>query len=415
MGSGVIGVTSAYFLARMGHEVTVLDKNSEAANDCSFANGGQLSYSHIEPFSSKTSITLVLKAFFSINSFLKIKDLRDKNFLKWFFEFIKNYNEKTSQKNTKKLFILGKYSKATLSWILKEEGGLKFDYSQKGILHFFRNHKLFAKAKKQAELQKSFGDKIEICDAKRCVELEPTLTKLSDKKKLVGGIFHQEDESGNCFKFTQSLAKICQEKYGVVFEYNSEIKNILTNHKKITGINTLKKVFTADKYIYALGAAGIGLLNGIKIDSKIYPIKGYSLSIATNEEFLAPKIGLTDPENKIVYSRIGNIFRAAGVIEFCKFNEDKNIKLLKFLEQKIKASFSNFGDIAKTQEWQGFRPFRPNSIPLICKVEKYGNLFLNTGHGHLGWTMSCGSAKVLSDIISEKNPKDFEFLKEEKI
>lgn len=414
MGSGVIGVTSAYFLARKGFEVTVLEKNNTCAQGCSYANGGQLSYSHIEPFSSNSSASLILKALLKPNSFLKISDLRNKEFLKWSFEFLKNCSNNKSNKNSQKLFSLGKCSKEALSWLMKEEPNLNFNYSKKGILHFYRSDKLFKKAIKQSDLQKTFGDKIRVLSAEECIKLEPSLLKIHNEKKLAGGIFHEEDASGNSFEFVNNLAKICQEKYGVIFEYNTEIKNIFTNYKKITGIHTSKGVFVADNYVYALGAYGSSLLKGIKIDPKIYPMKGYSLSIPANAEYSAPQIALTDPENKIVYSRIGNIFRAAGTIEACGFNADHNQSRIGFLKSKISSTFSNYGNIKEADEWSGFRPFRPNSIPLICNVEKYGNLYLNAGHGHLGFTMSSGSAKILSDLIEGKNVDEFAFLKEEK-
>jgi len=213
--------------------------------------------------------------------------------------------------------------------------------------------------------------------------------------------------------FTKSLEKICQEKYGVIFEYNAEIKNIFTNYQKVTGINTNRGVFTADNYVYALGAYGDRLLNGIKIDPKIYPLKGHSLSIEANEEFIAPAIALTDAENKIVYSRIGDIFRVAGAVEVAPLKPIKNESQINFLKSRVKSSFSDFGNITKAYEWCGFRPFRANSIPLIGEIKKYGNLYLNTGHGHLGWTLACGSASLLCKTMSGQKTPEFDFLKEE--
>ena len=221
---------------------------------------------------------------------------------------------------------------------------------------------------------------------------------------LAGGIFYPDDASGNSFKFASGLAKVCQEKYGVKFVYNCKIKNILTNFKKITGINTNLEVFSGDAYVYALGAIGDDLLKGINVKSKLYPLKGYSLSIKVNEpEFKAPLMALTDPENRVVYSRIGNIFRAAGTVEISGLNEFMNKKNINFIRDNISSTFADAGDMREITQWFGFRPFRPSSLPMICKVKKYPNLFMNTGHGSLGWTLSAGSGKVVSELISKKD------------
>jgi D-amino-acid dehydrogenase len=412
LGAGVIGVTSAYFLARAGHQVTVLEKNLGPALGCSHANGGQLSYSHVETWAAKSSALSIFKAAFTPNSFLSVSDFLDGNFLKWIREFYQNSSLEKSQENSRKLFAISSYSKEVLEEILKEEN-ISFDYQNNGILHFYCNKEKMDDAVKDAEFYESIGCRAQILNAEECVKKEPTLIKLFDEKKLVGGIFYEADASGDSFKFTTSLEKICQEKYGVTFEYGVDVKNIFTNHKKITGINTDKGVYVANAYVYALGAFGNKLLRGIKVNSKIYPLKGYSLSITTNEEFVAPQMAMTDPTNKIVYSRIGNVFRIAGTAEACGLKPKINKKHIAFLKKIISASFSDFGNFNQVKEWFGFRPFRPNSIPLVCEVKKYQNLFLNTGHGSLGWTLSAASGKILSNLVSNnKNPK-FEFLEKE--
>ena len=413
LGAGVIGVSSADFLARAGHQVMVVEKNSASALGCSEANGGQLSYSHVETWAAKTSLTSMLKAAILPNSFLSISDFTNKSFLKWLCEFYKNSSPKKAQENSRRLFRLSSYSREVLLEILKEEKDLKFDYKNNGILHFYRDQKKLDCAIKDAEFCNSIGAKAQILNAEECVKKEPTLVKLFDEKKLAGGIFYEMDASGNSLLFTRALEKICQEKYGVAFEYDAEIKNIFTNYKKVTGVNTSKGVFVANKYVYALGAAGDKLLQGIKVSTGIYPLKGYSLSIAASGEFIAPNLALTDAQNKIVYSRLGNIFRAAGTVEICGLKLNKNKKHISFLKSSVRATFSDFGNANDVSEWSGFRPFRPNSIPLICEVKKYGNLLLNTGHGSLGWTLSAGSAKILSGLVSDQKDERFGFLEEE--
>jgi D-amino-acid dehydrogenase len=410
LGAGVIGVVSAYFLARAGHQVTVLEKNSAVALGCSFANGGQLSYSHIETWAAKASFSAMAKAAIIPGSFLSISDLVSKNFFNWVCEFYKNSQVQNSQENSKKLFKISSYSREVLSEILAQEKDLKFDHKKQGILHFHRDPKKFEHAIKEAEFHNSIGCEAQILTAEECVKKEPTLIRILDEKKLCGGIFYDMDASGNCFAFTDSLARICKEKYGVIFEYCAEVKNILTNYKKVTGINSSKGVFVANKYVYALGATDSRLLRGVGIDSKIYPLKGYSLSIEADEEFIAPNLALTDVENKIVYSRIGNIFRVAGTVEACGLRAGKNKKHINFLKRAVGSTFSDFGNLNKISDWSGFRPFRPNSLPLVCQTRKYENLLLNVGHGSLGWTLSAASGKIISDIICDQKDPRFEFL-----
>lgn len=412
LGSGITGITTAYILARMGCEVVVLEKNSESGLECSYANGGQLSFSHAEPWFSRPSLTSILKASIIPNSFVSIGDLRNKEFLKWSLDFILNSKKPQIEDTVSKLLNLGNYSRLILEKIIKDEK-IDFHYNNKGILHFYRKEKLFKKAIEHAHLQKKMGCNIEILNSVDCIKLEPTLGKLADNKKLAGGILFKNDASGDSFLFIKALEAICKIRFNVQFIYNCQIKNILTNHQKITGINSSLGVFQGDVYISTLGSYGNVLLKGINVPTNIYPIKGYSLSIPANNKFLAPKIALTDPENKIVYSRLGQTFRAAGTIEVCNLKRNHNKNNINFIKHAIRSTYHDYGDINNATEWFGFRPYRSNSLPIVGKVKKYGNLFINSGHGSLGWTNSFASAKIISDkIFSRSVDKKFSFLDE---
>lgn len=412
LGSGITGITTAYMLAKMGCAVTVLEKNSASGLECSHANGGQLSFSHAEPWSSRTALTSILKAAIKPNSFVSIKDLKNKEFLKWSLSFLANSKKTKIEDTVTKLLHLGTYSKGILECILKNEK-IDFHYNDKGILHFYRNPKLFEKAIIQANFQKKLGCNLQILNPAQSVNVEPTLAGLLEQHKLAGGILFKNDASGDPFLFINHLEEICKNRLGVEFVYNCQIKNILTNHKKITGINTNIGVFQGDVYVNTLGSYGNILLKGINVDTNIYPIKGYSLSIPTNTKFVAPKMALTDPENRIVYSRLGSIFRAAGTIEICNLKLNQNPKNIDFIKNTIRSSFQDFGDLSNAKEWFGFRPYRPNSLPIIGQVKKYGNLFINSGHGSLGWTNSFASAKIVSDkIFSRSVDPKFSFLED---
>lgn len=410
LGAGINGVLSAYFLARSGCEVVVLEKESMSANGCSGANGGQLSFSHAEPWSSKTSLTKILKAAIKPNSFVSISDLTNKNFLRFALEFSKNSKPEISEEIAAKTLKIGAFSRQVLNEIMAREK-IDFCYKAEGILHFYRDEKLFNQAIIQAKSQKALGCELEVLSPEECVRKEPTLTKLYDEKILKGGIFFPSDSSGDCYAFIKGLEWICKNKLGVKFVYQCEVKNIFTNHKKITGINTSEGVFVGNAYLDCLGAFGNSLLQGIKIDPKIYPLKGYSLSIPTDELFLAPNLSLTDPENKIVYSRLGRIFRAAGTLEACNLNDKLNQTNINFLKNVIKNTYSDYGDLRNATEWSGFRPYRAECLPLVCAASKYGNLFLNVGHGSLGWTLSFATCRIISNIILQQEVhEEFAFL-----
>ncbi len=412
-GSGINGILSAYFLARAGCEVVVLEKEPESGAGCSSANGGQLSFSHCEPWAAKTSLMTFLKAAVKPNSFLSVPDLTNKDFLRWVLEFSKNSTSERSQDIARKTLKLGVFSRQVLSEILSKEN-IDFCYKQDGILHFYRDEKLFNAAIIQAKTQKALGCNLEILNAAECIKKEPTLTKILDEQLLKGGVFFKDDASGDCLSFIKGLELICKNKLGVKFHYQCEVKNLLTNYKKITGINTNQGVFVGNAYLNCLGAFSNSLLKGVKIDSKIYPLKGYSLSIPTDKLFLAPNLALTDPENKMVYSRLGSVFRAAGTIEANGLKDQLNQKNINFLKNTVRSTFSDFGDLKNAKEWFGFRPYRPECLPLVCKVQKYGNLFLNTGHGSMGWTLSFATSRIISNIILQQNIDiDFAFLEEE--
>jgi len=418
LGAGIIGVTTAYYLAKSGHEVEVIEASDAAGGGCSFANGGQLSYSHIEPWSKKSSIFSLIKSSFNPYSHTKINDFNNKEFYSWFYNFFKNSSNENLLKISKNIFKICNNSKQLMQELLNDESdfdnGNKFDLKNTGILHFYRTQKLFDEDHNRLEKFHNSSLKYKIFNPEESIKFEPNLEKLQNNKKLFGSIFFPSDKSGDCHKFISILESICKRKYGVKFHFNHQIKNIFTNYEKITGINTTHKVFYADRYVYCLGAESLHLLNGIKIDHGIYPVKGYSLSInCDDQDFLAPNTSLTDNQNKIVYSRIGNVFRVAGTVEIGKFNSKISKKNLNYLYKNIKETFTSFGDISKVKEWSSFRPYRYNSTPLIGKIESLPNFYLNVGHGSLGWTNSLASGKIVADEISENHHKDFKFLSDD--
>ena len=290
LGAGVIGVSSAYYLAKAGHDVTVIEENSKTAQGCSLANGGQLSFAHVENWSSSLSLMSLVKRLILKQSNISISNLKDKNFISWLLSLLSNSCGKKSYKNSRNLYRISTLSRELFGKIIAEEN-IEFNFNNSGILHFFRTEKELSKAINHAKNLDLLDKEVIILNPNQCLEKEPTLQKLHQDNKLAGGLFYKNDACGDCAKFVENLTKICQKKYNVKFEFNTKVKNILTNYKKITGINTSKQVFTADHYVYALGFYGMNLLKGIKIDPKIYPAKGHSVSFQQDSSHNTPQFG----------------------------------------------------------------------------------------------------------------------------
>jgi len=424
LGAGVIGVSTAYYLAKSGHEVIVLEKSSASSRGCSFANGGQLSYSHIDTWSNKSALWAMAKSLIMPQqTHINIQDFSNRDFYKWLFNFIKNSATNLSLTNSEKISAISNLSKLLMHEFIESESssmGLdrqsftkNFSYKDNGILHFYKNKKTFdndvARLKKLDHLNINHA----ILNPEECLEIEPLLRNLHNQKKLYGGIYFGDDASGDCHKFTQFLEKICREKYGVKFLFDCEIRNILTNYEKITGINTSQEVMVADKYVYCMGASGLSLLSGIGINPAIYPVKGYSLSVKCSESFKSLNIALTDSENKIFYSKLNNVIRVAGTIEMNGFNNNINPKNINFLENNFFNIFGEYLEADNALKWCGFRPFRANSVPLIGNVNQLKNLYLNSGHGSLGWTQSLASGKIIDDLITTNKTHNLDFLSAE--
>lgn len=399
-----MGVTTAFELARAGHEVTVVERQSQAAAECSYANGGQLSYSHAEPWANPTMLKKIPAWLIKRNSPLTLHPSFDPMLWRWSLSFLRHCTPGKVLSTSEQLLTLALYSKQSLQKIMRFKK-IVFDHEKIGTLHIFSDKKALRRAVEHAKHQAAMGCRYTLLeDRDACVEKEPALA--FTKKYITGGLFFPEDESGDVHQFASALAEYATEKYGVKFLYHTNVIDITKRSHTILGIQTDKGHMQADAYVVAMGAYSPLLLKRIGISVPIYPMKGYSLSVAVNddEESTAPKIPMTDLDSKLVTSRLGNMLRIAGTAEFSGYNHhicQQRIKVLKDMAQHL---FPTCTGIAKAREWTCLRPSTPDGFPIIGRT-KYGNLFVNTGHGSLGWTLSCGSARVLTDIIDGKPPE----------
>ena len=402
LGAGVAGITTAYFLKQNGHDVSVIDRQSKAGSETSFANGGQLSYSHADPWAHPGMIGRIASwILFSKDAPLALRTPIDGDFCRWAWRYITSCNRTSAEQSTKALIKLGLHSKSVLKKLLKAEK-LPFHHHEQGILHVFRNKRYFAYAKQQSELQNTLAKcPYEILDADACLEKEPLLSP----KSLKGGIFYPTDATGDVHYFTKHLAKCC-ETLGVQFFYDQHIENIHHDNNSITAITTNKMDIEADIYVIALGSYSAALLQPLGIDLPIYPMKGYSISFnVKNHEDHHLSLGITDDGQKLFCSQLGTTLRVAGTVEFAKHDTTIFPKRISSILRRTQQLFPDLPiDGTLCHQWACLRSATPDSVPLLGKTP-VDNLYLNTGHGSLGWTQAAGAAQFVSDLIDGNKTK----------
>ena len=399
LGSGVIGTTAAYILGARGHEVEVIERQNASGSETSFANGGQLSYSHAEPWANPSVLPKVVKWMFKEDAPLIFRPRADMEMIKWGLKFLMNCTPGRAHANSVSLLKLGLYSKKKMEQ-LRSFSGIKFDNRRDGILHIYPSQKDFDHAAEQARFQEKLGCPAEIADSKRCVQLEPALEHAG--KPIVGGIYQSLDESGDAYIFTQELAKLCINEFKAVFQYDTHLRAINHTNGRIASVTTQKGEHSADAYIVALGSYSPIFLKTIGIRVPIYPMKGYSVSFAANH--YSPNLSLTDGQHKIVYSRLGDRLRVAGTAEFAGYNTAVRPERIKPIVRAVKELFPKCEYDAPLSEWACLRPTTPDGPPIIGQTP-FSNLYLNTGHGTLGWTQAAGSATLIADIIEGHTPE----------
>lgn len=397
LGAGVLGVTSAYELAKRGHEVTVIDRAAEPARECSFANGGQLSYAHAEPWANPGVFPKLFKWAFQSDAPLVLRPSTDPHMMRWGLLFLLNCLPSRARRHSEVMLRLGLYSKAKMAELIADTQ-VEFHHLSKGILHVFDNQASYDHARKQAEFQHSLGCEEIPMSVDECFRLEPALAHTT--KKLVGGIHAPIDESGDIHIFTRNLADIITRNYGVKFLFNTTVRKL---HRAGNGVSHLELAsgeFLSgfDSYVMAAGAHSPIYLRQLGLYVPIYPMKGYSISF--NASDACPQVSVTDDAAKQVYSRLGGRMRVAGTAEFAGYNDTVRKVRIDPLVNGMKALFPRAPqeDMA---EWACLRPSTPDGPPIVGRTP-ISNLYMNSGHGTLGWTQAAGSARLLADVIDTK-------------
>lgn len=399
LGSGLLGVSSAYELARRGHEVSVLDRQAESGAETSFANGAQLSYSHAEPWASPTVLPKLAKWIFDPNAPLVFRPRADWHMFVWALRFFRNCTPQRARENCINLLRLGLYSRRKMRE-LAEQTGLSFDYSQSGILHIFSAVSDFDHAKRQFEFQAKFGCQTRLLSHEECIAREPSLAHSS--RPIIGGIHAFQDEIGDAHLFCKNLSELATARHGVQFRYGITIENLRQENNRIVAVQTHHGDFSADAYVMALGSYSSIFLRRAGVHIPVYPMKGYSITITANEH--APKASVTDGSHKIVVTRVGEKVRVAGTAEFCGYDDSVRDKRIAPILAAARQLFPKAAWDHETHRWGCLRPTTPSGLPVLGRT-RYENLFLNTGHGTLGWVQAAGSAAIVADIMEQKTPE----------
>lgn len=414
LGSGIIGTASAWFLHKAGHEVTVVERQPGAAQETSFANGCQISVSHAEPWANPSAPLKVLKWLGQEDAPLLFRLRPEWLQWTWGLNFLRECTPARTAHNIRQIVAICEYSRQTLQAV-RAETGVEYDHLTQGILHFYTDKKEFDQSLPAAQLMRELGCPRESIGADEVVKIEPALARIRDK--IVGGDFTSTDESGDVYKFTSGLARKAAEG-GVDFQYNTTVTRLITEGSgaaaKVTGVEVIDgegrhKVLHADAFVMAMGSFSVPLLKPLGINLMIYPGKGYSATYKVIDPAGAPTISLTDDGYKLVVSRLGDRLRVAGTCELNGYTRELNMTRCEAITRRTRELFPDACDYENPIYWTGLRPLTPSNVPYIGKT-KFGNLFLNTGHGTLGWTMGCGSGLAIADIVSGRQPEvDFAF------
>jgi D-amino-acid dehydrogenase len=400
LGGGVVGVTSAWYLARAGHRVTVLDRQNAAGMETSFANAGQVSPGYSAPWAGPGIPVKALKWLMMRHRPLVLWPRADLRLYGWLARMLANCNEAAYRVNKSRMVRLAEYSRDVLR-DLRAETGIEYDARARGTLQVFRTQKQLDGVGADTAVLDAFGVPYELLDRQGCIAAEPALARTQDR--FVGGLRLPGDETGDAHLFTQRLAAMAEEA-GVAFRYGVAIERMESDGARVTGVVTNAGSFTADAYVAAMGSYTPAALAPVGIEVPVYPVKGYSLTLPITEEAAAPVSTVMDETYKVAITRLGDRIRVGGTAELAGFSLRLRAPRRATLAHSVMDLFPAGGDIARASFWTGLRPMTPDGTPLVGPT-RLPNLHLNTGHGTLGWTMACGSGRLLADLIGGRKPE----------
>ncbi len=400
LGAGVIGVSSAYYLARAGHDVTVIERQPGVALETSFANAGEISPGYAAPWAAPGIPRKALRWLFMKHPPLILKPQFDAATIRWLLATLRNCTKARYAINKSRMLRLADYSLECLI-ALRAETGIAYDERSRGTLQLFRTQQQLDGIAKDVAVLEADNVPYEVLDAAGCIRAEPGLGK--SYVRLAGGLRLPRDETGDCYLFTRVLAALAAD-LGVTFRFETTVREVRAEAARITGVVTDKGRFAADAYIVALGSHSTRLVRPLGLRLPVYPVKGYSITVPIAAPERAPVSTLLDESYKIAITRLGDRIRVGGMAEISGFNNELHPSRLETLEYSVSSLFPGAGDLSRATFWSGLRPMTPDGPPVVGAT-RYDNLYLSTGHGTLGWTMACGSGRVIADLVSGAKPE----------
>ncbi len=401
LGSGVIGVTTAYYLAKDGHEVTVIDRQAEAASETSFANAGLIAPAHAYAWASPKAPGILWKSLFKPDQALRLKLRADPHMWSWCWLFLRQCTEERARINTIRKLKLCVYSVECLDAVVKDTG-IEYEALRRGNIYVYRSQESFDQGVSHMGILQDQGLELKVLDRDAVAAIEPVLAKV--KFRIAGAVHSATDQSGNARVFSRHLAEHCANKLGVNFLLGTTIKRIETSGDRVERVVTDRGARNADRYVLALGCDSPILGRGIGLKLPIYPVKGYSVTLPATSGDSALGIGGVDEDNLMAWCPLGERLRLTSTAELSGYDRGYRPGDFRAMFRAAKELFPDAADYGRPDYWAGLRPMTPEGTPVLGYA-RYRNLLLNTGHGHIGWTMSCGSGKVTADIVSGRTPE----------
>ncbi len=399
LGAGVVGVSTAYQLLKDGHEVTVVDRADEPAAFTSFANAGLVAPGHAYAWASPRAPGMMLRSLWRDDQAIRFRPRLDPRLWRWSLSFLRECTAERARLNTERKARLCLYSQKMLADVVAETG-VDYDANQGGLVYFYRSEETFALAAKKCEILRAQGVAIEVLDAESVVARDPGLADAKDR--IAGGLYAAGDESGDARLFTLRLAERCAEM-GARFVMGAAVTALDASGGRIAAAVTSKGRIEADSYVLCLGVYSPHLVRRLGIRLPIYPIKGYSVTLPVEDGMACPRLGGVDEDNLLAYCPMGRRFRLTATAEFAGYDDSWTEADFRVMLAKAREVFPNAADYARPSYWAGLRPMTPTGLPIIDR-SRFANLWINTGHGHMGWTMSCGAARICADLIGGREP-----------
>lgn len=399
LGSGVVGVTSAYYLARAGHEVVVIDRQPAPGMETSFANAGQVSPGYSAPWAAPGIPVKAMKWLMMKYSPLVLRPMLEPRLYGWLVRMLANCTEEAYRRNKGRMVRVAEYSRDMLAE-LRVETGIEYDQRTAGTLQLFRTQKQLDHVSDDTHVLDTYNVPYSVLDPAGCIAAEPALARVAGK--FVGGLRLPGDETGDAFLFTQRLAALA-EGLGVQFRQGVDIHNLEVEAGRVLHVETSSGKLTADAYVVAMGSFSAKLLRPFGIHLPIYPVKGYSITVPITDPDAAPVSTVMDETFKVAITRLGDRIRVGGTAELSGYNNALRAPRRATLDNSLSSLFPDGGDLSQASFWSGLRPMTPDGTPVVGPT-RIGNLWTNTGHGTLGWTMGCGTGKLLADLLSGQTP-----------